>query len=153
MDSSIPRSMAQENSLVNATRRGNEKAPLAGALAKLPGLAVPRPHGSAAGILPLWDLFHDDASGLGIMVLKDGTYRCCFEIDGVHVSGFDEVRLVSLMSQFTGFLNSIDTSIQLTIICHNVSKRDYFLKHPVEVKQDDEFLKYVAKTVETDESF
>jgi len=114
--------MAQENSLVNATRRGNEKAPLAGALAKLPALAVPRPHGSAAGILPLWDLFHDDASGLGIMVLKDGTYRCCFEIDGVHVSGFDEVRLVSLMNHFTGFLNGIDTSVQMTIACHSILK-------------------------------
>lgn len=122
-------------------------------LGKLPGCAVPRPKGSAGGLAPVWDLFHDDASGLGVVVLKDGTYRCCFEIEGVHVSGFDEVRLGSLMNQFTGFLNSIDTSIQLTIICNNVSKRDYFMRHPVEVKPGDEFLAYVAKSVENDESF
>lgn len=122
-------------------------------LSKLPGCAVPRPKGSAGGLAPIWDLFHDDTSGLGVVVLKDGTYRCCFEIEGVHVSGFDEVRLGSLMNQFTGFLNSIDTSIQLTIICNNVSKRDYFLRHPVEVKQGDEFLAYVGKSVENDESF
>lgn len=120
---------------------------------KLPSCAVPRPHSSAGGLAPIWDLFHDEASGLGVVVLKDGSYRCCFEVDGVHVSGFDEVRLVSLMNHFTGFINSIDTSVQLTIICHNVSKRDYFLRHPVEVKHDDEFLKYVAKSVENDESF
>jgi hypothetical protein len=123
------------------------------ALAKLPANGVPRPHSSAAGMPPLWDLFHDDTSGLGIVILKDGSYRCCFEVDGVHVSGFDEVRLVSLMNHFTGFINSIDTSVQLTIACHNVSKREYFLRHPVEVKHDDEFLRYVAKSVENDESF
>lgn len=122
-------------------------------MSKLPANEVPRPHNSAAGLAPLWDLFHDDASGLGVVVLKDGSYRCCFEVDGVHVSGFDEVRLVSLMNHFTGFVNSIDTSVQLTIACHNVSKKDYFLRHPVEVKEDDEFLKYVAKSVENDESF
>ncbi len=120
---------------------------------KTPANEVPRPHGSAAGLAPIWDLFQDEASGLGVVVLKDGSYRCCFEVDGVHVSGFDEVRLVSLMNHFTGFVNSIDTSVQLTIACHNVSKREYFLRHPVEVKQDDEFLRYVAKSVENDESF
>src|ERR1700679_1571238 len=112
MDASIPRSVARENSLVGApkggaSKSGKDNSAIAGALAKLPGMGVPRPHGAAAGILPLWDLFQDDASGLGILVLKDGSYRCCFEIDGVHVSGFDEVRLVSLMNHFTGFLNGI----------------------------------------------
>jgi len=151
MDTSIPRSIGKENSLLGAAQRSKEPAPLAGALAKLPGMAVPRPHGSAAGLLPLWDLFQDDASGLGIMVLKDGTYRCCFEIDGVHVSGFDEVRLVSLMNHFTGFLNGIDTSVQMTIACHNISKREYFEKHPVEVAED-EFLRYVGRVVENDQA-
>lgn len=122
-------------------------------LSKLPAHATPRPKSSAGGLAPIWDLFHDDNSGLGVVILKDGSYRCCFEIDGVHVSGFDEIRLGSLMNQFTGFVNSIDTSVQLTIVCHNVSKRDYFLRHPVEVKPNDEFLKYVAKSVESDESF
>jgi hypothetical protein len=100
----------------------------------------------------LWDLFHDSASGLGVIVLKDGSYRCCFELDGVHVSGFDEVRLVSMMNHFTGFLNGIDTSVQLTVVCHNISKREYFSRHPVEAI-DDEFLQYVAKGVENDEAF
>lgn len=121
-------------------------------LANLPLGAVPRPHNSAAGFLPLWDLFQDDQSGLGVMILKDGSYRCCFELDGVHVSGFDEVRLVSLMDHFTGFLNSIDTSVQMTVVCHNISKREYFLRHPVEVAGDD-FLKYVAGGVENDQAF
>lgn len=123
------------------------------ALSKLPSCAVPRPHGSAAGLLPIWDMFQDQQSGLGVIVLKDGSYRCCFELDGVHVSGFDEVRLYSLMNHFTGFINSIDTSVQLTILCHNISKREYFDRHPVEVKEDDEFLKYVAKSVQDDEAF
>ncbi len=158
MATSFSRNTIKQSGLINMIGNklglgGQATSAIPETLSKLPGCAVPRPKGSAGGLAPIWDLFHDDNSGLGVVVLKDGTYRCCFEIDGVHVSGFDEVRLVSLMSQFTGFLNSIDTSIQLTIICHNVSKRDYFLKHPVEVKQDDEFLKYVAKTVETDESF
>lgn len=131
---------------------GNQQAVSAG-LSKLPSCAVPRANGSAAGLVPIWDMFHDQQSGLGVVVLKDGSYRCCFEIDGVHVSGFDEVRLVSLMNHFTGFINSIDTSVQLTIICHNISKREYFERHPIEVKQDDEFLKYVAKSVEDDQSF
>lgn len=123
------------------------------ALSKLPSAAVPRPNGSAAGLLPIWDMFQDQQSGLGVVVLKDGSYRCCFELDGVHVSGFDEVRLVSLMNHFTGFVNSVDTSVQLTIVCHNISKREYFERHPVEVRQDDEFLKYVAKSVEDDQTF
>jgi hypothetical protein len=122
-------------------------------LSKLPGCAVPRPHGSAAGLLPIWDMFQDSHSGLGVVVLKDGSYRCFYEIDGVHVSGFDEVRLYSLMNHFTGFINSIDTSVQLTIVCHNISKREYFERHPVEVKEDDEFLNYVAKSVQDDEAF
>jgi hypothetical protein len=122
-------------------------------LSKLPSCSVPRPHGAAPGLVPIWDMFQDQQSGLGVIVLKDGTYRCCFEVDGVHVSGFDEVRLSSLMSHFTGFLNSIDTSVQLTIICHNISKREYFKRHPVEVKEEDEFLTYVAKAVEDDEAF
>lgn len=121
------------------------------ALNKLPSNAVPRQHPSAAGILPIWDLFQDDATGLGIIVMKDGSYRCCYEVDGVHVSGFDEVRLHSLMNHFTGFLNGIDTSVQLTIICHNMSKREYFERHPVEVG-DDDFLKYVGKCVENDQA-
>ncbi len=122
-------------------------------LAKLPSNAVPRPHGSAAGLMPIWDMFQDQQSGLGVIVLKDGTYRCCYEVDGVHVSGFDEVRLHSLMNHFTGFINSIDTSVQLTIVCHNISKREYFERHPVEVKEGDDFLKYVAKSVQDDEAF
>lgn len=85
------------------------------------------------------------------MVLKDGSYRCCFELDGVHVSGFDEVRLVSLMNHFTGFLNGIDTSVQLTVVCHNISKSEYFQKHPVECT-DDHFLRYVARVVENDQA-
>jgi hypothetical protein len=122
-----------------------------GALAKLPSHSVPRPHASATGMVPLWDLFQDDASGVGVIILTDGSYRCCYEIDGVHVSGFDEVRLVSLMNHFTGFLHAVDTSVQMTIVCHNISKREYFSRHPVEVI-DDSFLKYVAKCVESDEA-
>jgi hypothetical protein len=89
------------------------------AISKLPLNAVPRSHPSAAGIIPLWDLFQDDVSGLGIAILKDGSYRCCYELDGIHVSGFDEVRLITLMNQFTGLINGIDTSVQLTVVCHN----------------------------------
>ncbi len=122
------------------------------ALSKLPLHAVPRPHPSAAGLIPMWDLFEDNDSGLGVIVLKDGSYRCCFELDGVHVSGFDEVRLYSLMNHFTGFLNSIDTSCQLTVVCHNISKREYFERHPVEHVASDGFLKYVAQVVENDEA-
>jgi|GEM_PF-459959 len=136
--------------------RGKEKEEvidprLAEAISKIPSVAVPRPHPAAAGLLPIWDLFQDDATGLGIMVMKDGSYRCCFEVDGVHVSGFDEVRLISLMNHFSGFLNGIDTSVQFTIICHNTSKREYFERHPVEVC-DDDFLKYVGKCVENDQA-
>jgi hypothetical protein len=134
-------------------RSGAKSIAEAESLSKLPSCAVPRPHGSAPGLVPIWDMFQDQQSGLGVIVLKDGSYRCCFEVDGVHVSGFDEVRLVSLMNHFTGFLNSIDTSVQFTIVCHNISKREYFERHPVEVKEDDEFLKYVAKSVEDDQSF
>lgn len=122
-------------------------------LSKLPSCATPRPHGSAAGLMPIWDMFQDQQTGLGVIVLKDGSYRCCFEIDGVHVSGFDEVRLHSMMNHFTGFINSIDTSVQLTIVCHNIGKREYFERHPVEVKEDDDFLQYVAKSVQDDEAF
>jgi len=153
MTASISRSYSKENSLLGFLGRTRQEAPASPGLSKLPSAAVPRPHPAAAGILPLWDLFQDDATGLGVVVLKDGSYRCCFEVDGVHVSGFDEVRLVSLMNHFSGFLNSIDTSVQLTIVCHNISKREYFSRHPVEVKKDDEFLKYVARTVENDEAF
>lgn len=154
MTASISRSYFRENGgLLGFLRtRQHETAGTVG-VSRLPSAAVPRPHPAAAGLLPLWDLFQDDASGLGVVVLKDGSYRCCYEVDGVHVSGFDEVRLVSLMNHFTGFLNSIDTSVQLTIGCHNISKREYFSRHPVEVKNDDEFLKYVARTVENDEAF
>jgi hypothetical protein len=157
MVSSISRSYSKENSLLGFFMRGRAAASdtddaTQQALAKLPSHAVPRPHPAAAGMIPIWDLFHDDISGLGVIVLKDGSYRCCFELDGVHVSGFDEVRLASLMNHFTGFLNSIDTSCQLTIVCHNISKREYFSRHPVEVI-DDEFLKYVARVVENDEAF
>ena len=153
MVTSVNRSYSKENSLLGFIKRGKEKeTPIsAETLGRIPGLSVPRPHGSAAGILPLWDLFHDDASGQGILVLKDGTYRCVFELDGVHVSGFDEMRLVSLMNHFTGFLNGIDTSAQLTVVCHNISKRECFQRHPVEVNEDP-FLRYVAKVVENDQA-
>ena len=49
-------------------------------------------------------------------------------------------------------MNSVDTSVQFTIVCHNISKREYFSRHPVEVI-DDEFLKYVARGVENDKAF
>lgn len=150
MVTSVNRSYSKENSLLGFLKRGKEDT-ASGDPSKLPALSVPRPHNSAAGLLPLWDLFHDDQSGLGVVILKDGTYRCCFELDGVHVSGFDEVRLVSLMNHFTGFLNGIDTSVQLTVVCHNISKREYFQKHPVEVA-DDNFLRYVARVVENDQA-
>ncbi|MBX9879086.1 MAG: ATP-binding protein [Candidatus Obscuribacterales bacterium] len=159
MDSSLSRSNLAENSLLGFLGRGQKSSAQdldrqmrKSRLSKLPSAAVPRTNPSAAGLVPLWDLFHDEASGLGIVVLKDGSYRCCFEVDGVHVSGFDEVRLGSLMQHFTGFLNSVDTSVQLTIVCHNITKREYFLRHPVDVV-DDEFLKYVARGVENDEAF
>lgn len=119
------------------------------ALSKIPSLAVPRPNPSAANLLPIWDMFHDEASGLGIVVLKDGSYRCCYELEGVHVSGFDEVRLVSLMSQFSGFLAGIDTSVQFTVVCKNTSLKEHFENHPVESAPDG-FLAYVAKSVEND---
>ena len=148
-------SRAQQKDLLGMFKgRGKEAAvdpKLAEAMGKLPSLSVPRPHPTAAGLLPMWDLFQDDSTGLGIIVLKDGSYRCTYEVDGVHVSGFDEVRLVSLMNHFTGFINGIDTSVQFTIICHNTSKREYFEKHPVEVA-DDEFLEYVARCVENDQA-
>jgi type IV secretory pathway VirB4 component len=152
MVASISRQRAKESNLLGFMRRQKVDSADSVGISKLPSMAVPRPHGSAAGLIPIWDLFQDDNSGLGVIVLKDGSYRCCFEVDGVHVSGFDEVRLVSLMNHFTGFLNSIDTSVQLTIVCHNISKREYFARHPVEVI-DDEFLKYVARSVENDKAF
>src|SRR6516164_3835370 len=152
MVSSVMRSISKENGLLGVFKKNRTEEKETGALAKLPGHAVPRPHSSAGGLIPLWDLFQDNSSGLGVIVLKDGSYRCCFELDGVHVSGFDEVRLVSLMNHFTGFLNGIDTSVQLTVICHNISKREYFSRHPVEAIND-EFLQYVAKAVENDEAF
>ncbi|MDZ4836790.1 MAG: hypothetical protein SGJ27_23665 [Candidatus Melainabacteria bacterium] len=155
MTTSVSRSNQPELGLSGLLKKGDKKAlidpKLADAIAKLPSMAVPRPHPSSAGLLPLWDLFQDDASGLGIMVLKDGSYRCMFEVDGVHVSGFDEVRLVSMMNHFTGFLNGIDTSVQFTIDCHNTTKREYFEKHPVEAIND-EFLQYVARCVENDQA-
>lgn len=154
MVSSISRNYAVKTSnLLGLFKKSNEDALPKDVLSKLPALAVPRPNPAAPGLVPLWDLFQDDLSGLGVVVLKDGSYRCCFEVDGVHVSGFDEVRLVSLMNHFTGFLNGIDTSVQLTIVCHNISKREYFERHPVEVVDNDEFLKYVARVVENDEAF
>lgn len=157
---SILRSQAKENGLQGGLfsklpwSKGNSEQDSidASALAKLPAASVPRPHTSASGLLPIWDMFQEDSSGVGIIVLKDGSYRCCFELDGVHVSGFDEVRLGSLMNHFTGFLNSVDTSVQLTVVCHNIGKREYFSRHPVDVV-DDEFLKYVARGVENDEAF
>jgi hypothetical protein len=151
MVTSIKRSYQKENSLLGFLKRGDTASQPLGENSRLPGEPVPRPHSSASCLLPLWDLFHDDASGLGILVLKDGTYRCCFEVDGVHVSGFDEVRLVSLMNHFTGFLNGIDTSVQLTVVCHNISKNEYFQKHPVECTEDN-FLRYVARVVENDQA-
>src|SRR5579875_652587 len=152
MVASISRQYMKDANLLGFLRRGKVDTAVSVGVSKLPSQAVPRPHGSAAGLLPIWDLFQDDESGLGVVVLKDGSYRCCFEVDGVHVSGFDEIRLVSLMNHFTGFLNSIDTSVQLTIVCHNISKREYFARHPVEVVND-EFLKYVARSVENDKAF
>ncbi len=153
MVASISRQYMRDNSgLAGLFNRSKAETADSIAIAKLPSGAVPRPHGSAAGLLPIWDLFQDDTTGLGIIVLKDGSYRCCFEVDGVHVSGFDEIRLVSLMNHFTGFLNSIDTSVQLTVVCHNVGNREYFARHPVEVV-DDDFLKYVARSVESDKAF
>lgn len=153
MVASISRQFVKENrAIAGMFGRSRIQSADSVCISKLPSAAVPRPHGSAAGLVPIWDLFHDDGSGLGVIVLKDGSYRCCYEVDGVHVSGFDEVRLVSLMNHFTGFLNSIDTSVQLTIVCHNISKREYFARHPVEVI-DDEFLKYVARSVENDKAF
>ncbi|MDR3616852.1 MAG: ATP-binding protein [Candidatus Obscuribacterales bacterium] len=156
MASSISRSFSKENSLLAFLDKlkggGKSKETTPEGYTNLPQMGVPRPFVAAAGMLPLWDLFHDDQSGLGIMVLKDGSYRACYELDGVHVSGFDEVRLGSLMNHFTGFLNAIDTSVQLTIVCHNISKREYFERHPVEVI-DDDFLKYVARVVQNDEAF
>ena len=141
MTSSISTSRQKTLGLLNIFKKKDGKEAvdpkMAEAMSKLPSLAVPRQHPSASGILPIWDLFQDDSTGLGIIVMKDGSYRCCYEVDGVHVSGFDEVRLHSLMSHFTGFINGIDTSVQLTIICHNMSKREYFERHPVEVSDDD----------------
>jgi hypothetical protein len=152
MVSTVSRSYSKENSLLGFLKGGvKQQDAQPEGYRNLPHLAVPRPHLSAAGLVPLWDLFQDEHSGLGVVVLKDGSYRCCYELDGVHVSGFDEVRLVTLMNHFTGFLNAIDTSVQLTVVCHNISKREYFNRHPVEVT-DDEFLKYVARVVENDEA-
>src|SRR5271154_4656624 len=152
MVTSVSRSFTQQGIFQRLGKRlGTAEVAVAESLSKLPSVAVPRPNGSAAGLVPIWDMFHDQQSGLGVIVLKDGSYRCCFELDGVHVSGFDEVRLVTLMNHFTGFLNAIDTSVQLTVVCHNISKREYFSRHPVEVA-DDEFLKYVARVVENDEA-
>ena len=109
MVSAISRSYSKENSLFGFFKRSKTEAidpNVSAGLAKLPSLAVPRPNPSAAGLVPIWDLFQDDQSGLGVVVLKDGSYRCCYELDGVHVSGFDEARLSTLMTHFTGFLNS-----------------------------------------------
>ena len=130
MVSSISTPQLKENSLFGFLRKPKGEPDNIEALLKLPTMSVPRPHPSAAGLVPIWDLFEDDSSGLGIVVLKDGSYRCCFELEGVHVSGFDEVRLSSLMSHFTGFLNSVDTSVQLTIVCHNISKQSIFRAIP-----------------------
>lgn len=152
MVSAISSPYRKTSSLFGFFKKVKEEPIAKAVLDKLPSLAVPRPHASAAGLLPLWDLFQEDQSGAGVLVLKDGSYRCCYEIDGVHVSGFDEVRLVTLMNHFTGFLNGVDTSVQLTVVCHNISKREYFERHPVEVVKD-EFYEYVARVVENDEAF
>lgn len=139
-------------SLSGLLGKGKEKVSnpkLVEAIGKLPSLCVPRPNPSAAGLLPIWDLFQDEASGLGVIVLKDGSYRCCYQLDGVHVSGFDEVRLISLMNQFSGFLSGIDTSVQFTVVCRNTSLKEHFETYPVEAV-DEPFLQYVGKTVEND---
>lgn len=157
MAGSLPRSVKKDAiktsfSLASFFQFGKKKVSdpkLIEAISKLPALAVPRPNSSAASLLPIWDMFQDDASGLGIIILTDGSYRCCYELDGVHVSGFDEVRLVSLMSHFSGFLAGIDTSVQFTVVCQNTSLKEHFEKHPIETVEDS-FLKYVSQSVEND---
>ncbi len=80
----------------------------------------------------------------GLVVLADGTLRKYLICRGINALLYDEDGRKSLSDQFTAFVNSCDSDIQIIVKSRNLPVDEYLSKYQTLIKTDDDYLKWYA---------
>ena len=80
----------------------------------------------------------------GLVVLADGSMRKYVQCKGINVLLFDDHDRDQMARQFSNFINSCETDIQIIIKSRHLSVDEYLSRYQVHIKSDNEYLKWYA---------
>lgn len=80
----------------------------------------------------------------GLVVLADGSFRKYISCKGINALLYDEDGRKSMTDQFTAFVNSCDSDIQIIIKSKNLPVDEYLSRYQSLLQTDNDYLKWYA---------
>ncbi|MDZ4834159.1 MAG: ATP-binding protein [Candidatus Melainabacteria bacterium] len=80
----------------------------------------------------------------GLVVLADGSMRKYLAVKGINVLLFDDVDREQMARQFSNFVNSCESDIQIIIKSRHLSVDEYLSRYQKTILSDNEYLKWYA---------
>ncbi len=80
----------------------------------------------------------------GLVVLADGSMRKYLAVKGINVLLFDDVDRELMARQFSNFVNSCESDIQIIIKSRHLSVDEYLSRYQKTILSDNEYLKWYA---------
>lgn len=80
----------------------------------------------------------------GLVVLADGSMRKYLTVKGINVLLFDDVDREQMARQFSNFVNSCESDIQIIIKSRHLSVDEYLSRYQKTILSDNEYLKWYA---------
>ena len=102
-----------------------------------------RPESSWKDVCYLYAIPGDDEDE-GLVVLADGSMRKYISCKGINALLFDEADRESMARQFTNFVNSCESDIQVIIKSRNLPVDEYLSRYQTLIKTDNDYLKWYA---------
>ena len=80
----------------------------------------------------------------GLVVLADGSMRKYLGVKGINVLLFDDVDRELMARQFSNFVNSCESDIQIIIKSRHLSVDEYLSRYQKTILSDNDYLKWYA---------
>ncbi|HEY9868116.1 MAG TPA: hypothetical protein V6D08_02825 [Candidatus Obscuribacterales bacterium] len=80
----------------------------------------------------------------GLVVLADGSFRKYISCKGINALLYDEADREAMARQFTNFINSCETDIQIIVKSRNLPVDEYLSRYQTLIKTDNDYLKWYA---------
>lgn len=111
---------------------------------KMPGAKALKSQTGWQDICFVHSILEDDQSE-GVVILNDGSMRKYIALTGCNLLLADEQEREQLARQFTNFVDSCESDIQIIVKSRHLAVDEYLSNYQMHVKTDDEYLKLYAQ--------